>query len=160
MQPYIEIIGSKKLIGCSSRMSVTQNTTPALFSKFMPRRKEIQFPVSEAVYDIREYPEGYFIKFNPDAFFVKWALIEVTAFNKVPAQMQTFTLPAGKYAVFKKNPEDMSMAIFQYIFTVWLPNSAFNLDDRPHFEKFEGIDSEKKSYDSELIYIPIVNKTA
>lgn len=47
--------------------------------------------------------------------FKKWATLEVTDFENIPAQMQSFILPGGLYAVYEHKRH--STAIFDYIFT-------------------------------------------
>jgi AraC family transcriptional regulator len=158
MHPEIEIIEEKKLLGMSQQMSLAANTTFGLFSKFMPRSKEISGRLSTFIFDLRVYPQDYFIKFNPEKLFAKWALIEVEDFHHVPKDMECFTLEAGKYAVFTQKGKSADFELFHYIFTEWLPNSEYMLDDRPHFEKLEGNKDKNDTDKSELIYIPISDK--
>ena len=134
MQPIIKQIKEKKLIGLSEKMSMIDNKTFKLFRTFMPRKKEIMNALNSDVLDLRTYPEGYFLNFNPSAYFTKWALVEVPDFENIPEGMEMFTLTGGEYAVFSHKGLSTDNSIFQYIFTNWLPNSNFLLDDRPHFE--------------------------
>jgi len=70
--------------------------------------------------------------------------------------METFTIPAGMYAVFlyKGTPAEFGPT-FNYIFNTWLPGSAYEADDRPHFEvlgeKYKNNDPESE----EEIWVPI-----
>ncbi len=84
---------------------------------------------------------------------MKWATVEVTDFDKIPKGMEGFTLPGGLYAVFPHRVMDTD--IFQYIYTTWLPNSTYSLDDRPHFEllgeKYKNNDPDSE----EEIWIPV-----
>jgi len=41
MEPRIETLKDKKMIGVSLRMSLTNNKTGEIWRNFMPRRKEI-----------------------------------------------------------------------------------------------------------------------
>ena len=43
-------------------------------------------------------------------------------------------MPGGLYAVFFYKGSSSDTKIFQYIFTNWLPDSGYTLDNRPHFE--------------------------
>lgn len=76
----------------------------------------------------------------------------------MPNEMETFTLTAGLYAVFDYKGSSADNRIFQYIFGVWLPNSVYLLDDRPHFEvlgdKYKNADPDSE----EEIWIPIRTK--
>ena len=65
MQPKIEILDDKKLVGMSLSMSLAENKTFQLFSTFMPRRKEISSPLNKDIFDLRTYPQDYFMKYSP-----------------------------------------------------------------------------------------------
>ncbi len=125
----------------------------------MPRRKEIHDPVGTELYSIQLFDPLFFEHFNPNKEFEKWATIEVTDFDTVPEEMETFILKSGLYAVFLyRGAASAAAPTFQYILGTWLPNSAYSLDDRPHFEilgkkyKNEDVTSEEE------IWIPIKPK--
>lgn len=100
MEARIELLESKKMLGMRQAMSLVDNKTFELFGSFMPRRKEILHPKGDHIFDLREYPEHYFAKFNPAKPFTKWALMEVEVFDDIPNGMEQFDLVAGLYAVF------------------------------------------------------------
>ncbi len=160
MTPKIVFLSEKKLIGQHLRMSLMDNKTGDLWRGFMPRRRDIQNAVNSDLLSMQIYDNAlYFNAFNPKNEFEKWAAIEVSTHENVPNGMDIFTLKSGQYAVFnyKGNSAD-APAFFNYIFTEWLPNSAYILDDRPHFEilgekyKNNDINSEEE------VWIPIKNK--
>jgi AraC family transcriptional regulator len=156
MQPRIETLSEKKLIGKCMRMSLLNNTTSELWKGFMQRRKEVNHTIGNNLYSIQTYDPLYFTNFNRATEFEKWAAIEVTDFNAVPNEMETFILPAGLYVVFLyKGTAANASATFQYIFGTWLPASAYLLDDRPHFEvlgeKYKNDDADSE----EEIWIPV-----
>jgi AraC family transcriptional regulator len=62
-------------------------------------------------------------------------------------------LPGGLFAVFSHKGPDSS--IFQYIYTQWLPQSGYVLDNRPHFEKLPSGYIPGHPDSEEEIYIPI-----
>jgi AraC family transcriptional regulator len=159
MQPRIETLSEKKLIGKSLKMTFANNMTIELWHSFMPRRNEIYNNISSELFSIQIYPPLFFDNFNPNVKFEKWAAIEVTDFDTIPVDMMTFTLIGGLYAVFLyKGAASVATSTFQYILGTWLPNSDYNLDNRPHFEilgekyKNEDPDSEEE------IWIPIKMK--
>lgn len=155
IEPRIEIIEEKIFIGMYEKMSLLENKTFKLFSTFMPRRKEILNAKSTDVIDLKVYPKEYFLNFNPSNYFTKWALIEVANFENTPKSMQSFTLSEGEYAVFKHQGLSTDNSIFEYIYGVWLPNSDYILDDRPHFDVL-GEKYDRKDPNSEQeIWIPI-----
>jgi AraC family transcriptional regulator len=86
---------------------------------------------------------------------VKWATVEVSHFDSVPIDMETFILPGGLYAVFHYKGSSSDPSIFQYIFGTWLPSSAYTLDNRPHFEVLGGKYKNNDPTSEEEIWIPI-----
>ena len=156
MNPRIEKLQEKKLIGVNMKMSVIDNKTGQLWGKFGPRIKEIKNRVNQDKISMQIYDATYFHEFNPKNEFEKWATVEVENFDNIPDGMKTFTLERGLYAVFDYKGSSSDNSIFQYIFGKWLPNSPYQIDDRPHFEV---LGEKYKNYDpnsEEEIWIPIV----
>ena len=155
MQPRIETITEKKLVGNRLRMSFSENRTFELWRTFIQARKQIQNNIGTALYSMQVYDNLFFDNFNPNAVFEKWATIEVTDFDTVPYGMDTYILPGGLYAAFLHKGSNTDNRTFQYIFTTWLPNSKYLLDDRPHFEilgeKYKNGDPNSE----EEIWIPV-----
>ncbi len=157
MEPRIETLEEKKLIGKHLSMTYSNNRTFELWRSFMPRRKEIKNTVSTELISMQVYdPSFNFQNFDLNKSFEKWAAIEVRSFSEIPEGMEKFILPKGLYAVFiHKGAASTGAKTFQYIFGTWLPNSGYSLDNRPHFEilgekyKNEDPDSEEE------IWIPI-----
>jgi AraC family transcriptional regulator len=135
MNPRIEILGELKLIAQRMTMSLSNNKTHELWHNFMRRREEIANTVGKALYSIQLYDDNYFKIFSPHSTFEKLAAIEVTNFDIVPPEMEAFTLSSGLYAVFlHKGAAPTAPATYNYIFSTWLPESEYLLDNRPHFE--------------------------
>jgi AraC family transcriptional regulator len=156
MIPTIQTVEKKKLIGKHIIMSLVNNKTFELWKSFMPVRNQIKNTIGSDLYSMQVYKDDYFKNFNPAAEFEKWAALEVTDFDTIPDGMETYILPGGKYAVFHYigNPENGAQ-VFGYIFKEWLPNSGYELDNRPHFEL---LGSKYKNGDpgsEEEIWIPI-----
>lgn len=124
------------LIGMHIDMSLMDNKTQQLWQGFMPRRHEVQQRQRQSYYSMQVYAEGFSMQnFTPQTVFTKWAAVEVANADAVPEGMHTFTLPAGKYAVFiHKGPASAFKPTFDYIYGEWLPKSGYTLDQRPHFE--------------------------
>ena len=158
--PSIQSLSEKKLIGKNMTMSYADNKTAELWKSFMPVKNEIRNRSSNEMFSMQVYDISYsFSNFNPAANFQKWAAIEVTDFNSVPAGMSTFVLPRGLYAVFPyKGHASAGGQMFQYIFGVWLPASGYAVDDRPHFEllgeKYKNNDPDSE----EEFWIPVKTK--
>lgn len=158
MKPRIELIEEKYFIGMSIEMSLVDNKTFQLFSTFMPRKKEILNLKNHDVYDLIIYPKDYFLTFNPNSHFKKHALVEVLNLENIPEGMEFFTLSKGKYAVFTFKGYVPNQANFEYIFSTWLPNSAFNLDDKPHFDILSEKIQQKSPDAYQEIWIPVSAK--
>ena len=158
MNPRIEALKEKKLIGYNIKMSLSNNKTGQLWGQFAPRIKEIQNRTSVDKISMQIYPPSYYEQFNPNNEFEKWATIEVNDFENIPNGMKTFVLKEGLYAVFDYKGSSADNSIFQYIFFKWLPDSNYVVDDRPHFEvlgpKYKNNDPDSE----EEIWIPIREK--
>jgi AraC family transcriptional regulator len=159
MEPRIEILPEKKLVGKRMKMTFANNKTAELWRSFMPRRREIKNNLTSDLISMQVYPEYFdFSVFNPHIEFEKWATLEVSDFNTLPEDMESFVLKSGLYAVFVHKGSGTDNSTFIYIFSKWLPGSDYTLDNRPHFEilgekyKNEDPDSEEE------IWIPIKPK--
>jgi AraC family transcriptional regulator len=140
------------------RMSLADNKTGELWRSFASRRSEIANNLTRDLISMQIYGPAYFADFKPTNEFEKWATVEVKDFEKVPDDMETFTLYEGLYAVFDYKGSSNDPAIFQYIFETWLPNSGYDLDDRPHFEVLGGKYKNNDPTSEEKIWIPIKPK--
>lgn len=156
MEPRIITIAHKQLIGHAIEMSLVDNKTQELFSEFMPQRRHIQDTLNNDVFEIMIYPSNYFKRFNPTNSFKKWAAVEVETLDKCPKHLKTFHLNSGLYAVFtyKGLPKDMT-EFMRHLFSNWLPNSPYELDDRPHFNVLGAAYKNNQPDSEEDIYIPI-----
>lgn len=155
-QPVICTTPAIILVGKRIATSLVQNRTGELWRSFMPHRKSITHTVGTSLYSVQLYADGYFNSYNPAAEFEKWAAVQVTRFENLPEGMEALTIPAGLYAVFiHKGPAADGPKTFQYIFTQWLPQSGYVVDNRPHFE----VMGEKYKADSpdseEELWVPV-----
>jgi AraC family transcriptional regulator len=157
MEPRIEDIASKKLVGKHLQMSLSNDRTFDLWRSFMPERKKIKHSLGPDLICMQVY--DYSTRQNnfiPDSLFEKWAVVEVSEFKEIPDGMETYNLPGGLYAVFNyKGTPDMFAGTAQYIFGTWLPQSEYELDTREHFEvlgeKYRNNDPDSE----EEIWVPI-----
>lgn len=154
MKPIIKTFPTTKFIGKNLSFTYADYHVFELWSNFMPRRKEIQNVIGSELYNIQINPKDF--DFQPNTPFVKWAAVEVTSFDFIPDEMKTLEIEEGLYAVFSYKGDQSNVAsFFNSIYTEWLPNSGYQLDNRPQFE----ILGEKYKNDSpeseEEIWIPI-----
>lgn len=159
IQPRIETLATKKLVGYVTKMNLIHNKTGEVWSKMMSNIKAIQNRTSTDKISMQIYDTSYFQKFNPTNEFEKWATVEVDNFENIPAEMQSFELKGGSYAVFDYKGSSADNTIFQYIFGTWLPDSPYQLDHRPHFEVLGDKYKNNDPNSEEEIWIPIIKKT-
>ena len=155
MQPRIENLKEKMLVGKRLTMSLANNKTGELWKSFMPGRKDITNKLTNELISLVVYEPTHFTDFKPTNEFERWATVEVSNFEKVPAEMETFTLPGGLYVVFNYKGINTDNSIFQYILRTWLPGSDYVLDNRPHFEILGDKYRNNDPNSEEEIWIPV-----
>jgi len=159
MIPRIETINDKKLVGKRMTMSYANYRIGELWGSFMPRRKEITNNLSNDLISLVVYAPNHFIDFKPTNQFERWATVEVENFNNVPDELETYNLSSGLYAVFNyKGMSAGAAAFFQFIYSEWVPNSEYILDDRAHFEVLGEKYKNNDPSSEEEIWIPIKAK--
>lgn len=158
IEPIITSLTAKKLIGIQKTLSLANFNVGDLWGTFGPRRIEINNKVNSELVSLAVYPSDYFESFSPSRNFQRWALVEVTDFDIIPDEMESFDLPSGLYAVFHYQGLNTDSSIFQYIYNVWLPQSEYALDDRPHFEILGEKYKNNDPLSEEDIWIPIRKK--
>ncbi|KQC30762.1 GyrI-like domain-containing protein [Flagellimonas eckloniae] len=158
MQSAIKLLHPKKLVGVSLSMNLLADRTGELWGSLMPRVHEIKNRATSDLISMQVYDPSYFTGFDPKKGFTKWAVAEVTNFDTVPNEMNHFTLEGGMYAVFFYKGPSQDKSIFQYIFTKWLPNSEYLLDNRPHFEVLGSRYRSNDPNSEEEIWIPVREK--
>lgn len=148
----IEILESKKLIGFSISTSFQEDKTPIVWRQFMMRRNEITKRISHKLFSLQIYPEN----FASGQSFTKYALAEVSDFDNIPNDFETFELETGKYLVFTyKGKAENGPQLFGYIFQNFIPENNFEVDNRPHFEIFGEDYNPSDENAQEEIWIPI-----
>jgi|AntRauTorcE11897_2_1112592.scaffolds.fasta_scaffold29044_2 AraC family transcriptional regulator len=157
--PEIVKTPGRKLLGMNIETSFGDDKTVELWSSFMPRRAEIKNKLSEDFISLQHYPADF--DFQPLTPFTKWAVVEVKSFDSTPEGMQTLTLPEGMYATFThKGKAHKFRETLEYIYGTWIPESKYELDDRPHFEvlgeKYKGPNDPNSEED---VWIPIKQKS-
>lgn len=157
MEPRIERLTEKRLIGKRMTMSLSNNKTGELWRSFMPRRREIQNSLTSELISMQVYDQSLELG-NLHQEFEKWAAIEVSDFTMVPTGMETFILTGGLYAVFAYKGSSADTQIFRHIFGGWLPSSNYVLDSRPHFERLGEKYKNTDPNSEEEIWIPIKPK--
>lgn len=158
MKPRIEIVNEKKLVGKRLTMSFADYKIVELWRDFMPGRENISNNVTNDLISLVVYKPTHFSDFKTTNEFERWAAVEVTNFDNVPLEMETFILPGALYAVFDYKGLSTDNSIFQYILGTWLPGSDYVLDNRPHFEVLGDKYKNNDPASEEEIWIPIKKK--
>lgn len=154
MYPKVIQHSEKKVIGIQSIMYPNEYASiVALWKRFMPQKKEIQHLVNEELIAMQVYRD-----FNRlENSFDIWACVEVSNLDTIPERMIGFTIPKGTYAVFLHKGMDASKT-YQYIITQWLPNSGFEIDNRPHFQVMGKLYKNGSPDSEEDFYVPVRQK--
>lgn len=160
MNPRIKTLVAKNLVGSRMTMTLSDNKTTELWRAFMRRRDDIKNRLGTDLYSVQVYgaPDDLH-RFNQHTSFERWAAVEVADLAEVPEGMEAYPLEGGLYAVFLYRGTPATFhETWQYIFLTWLPQSAYDLDNRAHFEvlgdKYKHNDPESE----EEIWIPIKPK--
>lgn len=156
--PKITVLQPKKLVGLSITMSLTNNLTGQLWQQFGPLIKQVPNRLTSDKISMQMYPSNYYTAFSPTNEFEKWATVEVDSFDNIPKELNAFELTGGLYAVFAYKGSSDDPTIFQYIFSEWLPQSTYAIDDRPHFEVLGQNYRNNDPNSEEEIWIPIKEK--
>ncbi|MCU0428651.1 MAG: GyrI-like domain-containing protein [Cytophagaceae bacterium] len=155
IEPKFQMVQEIKLVGLTTQTSLTNNKTAALWQSFMPRRSEIQSRLGQHLFSVQQYGPEYFQDFQPHRYFTKWATAEVSDWERMPDGMQALLIPQGLYAVFSYKGSSNDSSIYRYIFETWLPDSGFELDPRPHFERLDDRYKNNDPDSEEEIFIPV-----
>lgn len=155
LHPRIVNLQPKYLVGHKISMSLADNKTIQLWSQFGPQIKTVTNRVNEDKISMQVYDSDYYRDFSPTREFEKWALVEVQDFESIPAGLQSYKLKGGLYAVFDYQGSSSDIAIYQWIFSSWIPNSIYMVDDRPHFEVLGKNYKNNDPNSEEEIWIPI-----
>lgn len=155
MKVEMREIEAIQLVGKPMRMSLNQNFSADLWRSAVPILKKVTNRISEEFISLQHYPADYFTRFNPDTFFEKWACVAVKNVDSISQELESFHLPGGLYAVFHYRGMSGDPSVFNYIFSSWLPDSGFELDQRPHFEVLGARYRNNDPNSEEEIWIPV-----
>ena len=152
IEPIIFNFEGAVLCGASEAMSLQTFTPWTLWPRVMPRLAQIRNRSSQDLISLRNF-NGIPV-FGPQANpnFTYWGGVEVLEANK---GFEHLEIPAGTYAVFHYKGLSSDSTIWRYIYSQWLPNSKWELDERPHFERLGSKYKNDYPTSEEDIYIPI-----
>ena len=126
-----------KLAGMHTQTSFNDNKIPELWQKFMPRVKEFNnISKPDFYYAVHPYESHLNIDdFNESIAVKRWSCVPVNDFHKLPKDMETHLLKAGKYLkyTYKGRAQDI-FPFVKALYTQWVPKSGYTLDERDDFE--------------------------
>lgn len=130
-------LADKKLLGISRMTTVADPSAAMLWQAFSPRIKEITGMITNFRFSLQQYPPAFLKANDPSGIpYRQWAAVEVATFDGQPAGMEPLVIPGGLYAIhLHRGLSSAFPATFQRIYGQWLPQSGYQLDDRPHFER-------------------------
>ena len=147
------------IIGMKANMSfeTISEDTGKLARQFMPRLKEVKNRVDNFALSLQNHDNFDYHNLPPIRTFEKWIGVEVANLNDVPEGMETLTIKAGNYLVidFKGTMQEF-VKNWHYLHSQWLPNSDYELDNRPHFEKLSPSYNPMNVVNEEEIWIPVI----
>jgi len=159
LNPRLETISAKTLIGMSTLTAPSNSKAKEVWSSFMPMQKNVIGKEEGIFYSVQEYPSNYpFMEFNPQATFTTWAAKEVGEDMDVPEEFKILTISGGTYVVC----EHIGVAAeigntIGFIFGQWIPKNGYTIDlERKHFEVLAGDYLGPANPESkEMVWIPI-----
>ncbi len=158
-KPLIRKAPEKRIVGISLEMSIIDNKTGELWKRFKMLQEQVINRIDDGYYSIQRYPENYFNQaFDPNTKFLKSAGVAVSHFeDDLPLHLDHITIPEGLWAVFKyKGTVEQFSQFAAYIYTQWLPESGYQIDDRPHYEYLSAhYLGTQNSNSEEDVWIPI-----
>lgn len=158
MNPKLVATEDILIIGMRADMSFQNinEETGKLARQFMPRRHEVKNRVGTHTFSLQNYNHFDFKSLNPSITFEKWVGVEVSDASFFPEGMEVLTIPAGNYLVFDYQGSAHGFpAFWQQLHGDWLPNSEFELDNRPHFEKLPEGYNPMDSNAKEEVWVPV-----
>lgn len=154
--PVIRINYLKKLCGIRVKMSFNENIAGRLWHSFIQRRGEIKNILTNELFSVAVYPEGFFSSIpDPDRHFDKWAAIETGDFDDVPAGMESLVIAEGEYVTTTFRGLSSDNEVFMYLISEWIPQNGYRVDDRPHFEILGEKYKNNDPHSEEEIWIPV-----
>jgi len=146
MEPKIVTKAAFTVVGMKYRGKNENNEIARMWGEFIPRFQEIKHIAGDSYGVCRDL--------EADGEFEYLASFEVSRIEDIPAGMESWDVPANKYAVFATTLPNIGET-YRYALQTWLPASGYQRADGPDFELYdESFDPNVK--DSQFtIYVPI-----
>lgn len=137
-------------VGLSTRTNMKSvfRDLPKVYRKYLDLKEQYGIP------DLKEPWEYVSLSddFGEDETWVYHTGYVVTSCEKMPAVFTSFTIPAGEYAVFPLRPRNKILLglamgkMKRYIYTQWLPGSAYEFSGYEYEYSNEEISGKNRSF--------------
>lgn len=155
----MRVCSELRLAGVHREMTFASHDPSVLWQMLMPERKKLISLSDPNLYSVEIYPDGFFRDFSPMRPFQKWAAIQKPETSELPDFFNELIVPEGLYAVFTyKGSAKNAAAFYREIFEIWLPDSGYLPDDRPHLAIMNGHYNRDDETSEEEILIPVKMK--
>lgn len=145
MEPKIVTKPPFTVVGLMYHGKNENNEIPQVWDKLNPRYREIENRTGPAY--------GVCGDMEENGRFHYLAGFEVTEVTELPAEMEKWTVPEQKYAVFPCSLKTIQET-YRTIFETWLPQSGYVKADGPDFE-FYGEEFDMATGEGMAIYLPV-----
>ncbi|MEM6723713.1 MAG: GyrI-like domain-containing protein [Bacteroidota bacterium] len=158
--PIVVEIAPLLLVGTRMPMTLAHEQVQQLWQAFRPRIGAIEHRASQDFYSLHTFdPEITFDQIRPNTPIDKWAAVSVNQIEHLPEGCEKLVIQSGLYAIFEYvGPAAGAAQIVGYIFQEWLPNSDYQWDNRPQFERLPPGYRPDDPKAQEWLYIPIKKK--
>jgi len=153
------MLSTKILVG--NRMTVTMATdNPVLlWQPFKMKLKEIRNAQPDRFYSVQTFEGEDFSTFDVNTEFTKWAAVEVLELGNIPEGMEVIRIPKGLYAtVVHYSTAAEFRKTTDFIYRQRLPESKYELDNRPHVTMMPHDYKPDDPNAAELVCVPVKPK--
>lgn len=159
-EPRIIELKDQAIVGVAGITNFARFEVAPLWQALMPVYGTIPHVQNQTRLSVAVYPNNFFKAFNPEQTFQKWAAVPVTKIGvPLPQPCTSMIIPSGLYAVFQhKGNYEAFVGTVQYIHNQWLPQSPYQLANRPHFEILTDTYKNNHPDSEEEVWIPIEHK--
>lgn len=152
-------MSAKTLVGHRMMVTAATDNPVLLWRPFKMKLKEIGNVQTDRFYSVQTFEGEDLSRFDANTEFTKWAAVEVSEVGNIPEGMEVIRIPKGLYATLVHYG---TAAEFQkttdFIYRHWLPESKYDLDDRPHLTIMPSDHRPDDPNAAELVCVPVKPK--
>lgn len=152
LDPAFVTVPEKHLVALSREFTLeTRQDIPELWNDFWSREWQLNGVEEQAAYGV-----SYAMQSDGRFSYAAGRHVAPTP-EQLPEDACLVTLPSGRYAVFQnRGPVSELPAIFDAIFSQWLPNSGESQREGAIFERYPYDDSASPDSMAYEIWVPVV----